>query len=256
VSKSSELFDLYGKAALVTGGASGLGFGMARALGDAGAAIVLADVDGAAAESGAAALRDRGITAAAVAVDVASATAVEHMVAATLSAMGRIDVLVCSAGVALNTPPLETTESDFDRIVAVNFKGVFLCNTAVARVMIPQGGGRIVNISSLGAITPVPGRSVYCATKAAVSQLTKALAIEWVKSGVRVNAIAPGLMETPMTETLRRDQAIVGRFVARIPAGRLGLPGDLAGAVLFLASAASDYVIGQTIVVDGGWTLF
>jgi 2-dehydro-3-deoxy-D-gluconate 5-dehydrogenase len=141
-----------------------------------------------------------------------------------------------------------------DRVVDVNFKGVFLGNTAVARVMIPQGCGRIVNISSLGAISPVPGRSVYCATKAAVSQLTKVLAVEWIKSGVRVNAIAPGLMVTPFTEKLRQNEAV--RFIARIPEGRLGMPNDLSGAVLFLASAASSYMIGQTIAVDGGWTIF
>lgn len=189
-------------------------------------------------------------------VDVADARQVERMTAEAFQTFGQIDVLICAAGLALRKPAEETSEQEFDRLMAVNFKGVFLCNTIIGRRMIERRRGRIINISSQGAFSALDGRPVYCASKAAVAHFTKALALDWAKYGVRVNAIAPGLMITPMTEEVRRDEARIQRYLGRIPAGRLGVPEDLAGLTVFLASDASEYVVGQTIIVDGGWTIY
>ena len=249
-------FDLSGRVALVTGGTSGLGLGMAEALSHAGATIAIAGLDDEGAGAAVETLREGGAEAMLVTADVAVAEDVERMTSDVVQALGGIDILVCSAGIRQHEPLLETEEAEIDRLMDVNVKGTLFCNKTVGRHMIERRRGAIINISSQGSFAALPGRSVYCAGKAAVNQLTRVLAADWASHGVRVNAIAPGLCITPMTEEVCRDEARIERLVARIPAGRLGVPDDLAGAVIFLASDAARYVIGHVLIVDGGWTLY
>ena len=174
--------------------------------------------------------------------------------AKVLAQFGRVDILVCAAGRPLRKNALESTDADFDALMAVNVKAVFQWNQAFGHHMIERGKGAIINIASQGAFSALR-RPLYAASKASIVQLTKTLAVDWIKFGVRVNAIAPGLMDTPFIAEMKQDPARIARDVARIPAGRLGRPADLAGAVLLLASDASAYIVGQTLIVDGGWTI-
>lgn len=251
-------FALTNRVAVVTGGAGGLGFGMAQALADAGADIAILDVDKARAESAAERIRALGSKAIALAADVSDVAQVEQASAEAIESLGKVDILVCSAGVSLRKSALETTEEDFDHLMDVNVKGLFFCNQVIGRHMIGRKSGSIINISSQGAFSALDGRPVYCGSKAAVSQISKTLAVDWIEFGVRVNAIAPGLMVTPLIEAapFYREEGRIQRCLDRIPAGRLGNPDDLAGVAIFLASDASRYVVGQTIIVDGGWTIY
>jgi len=248
-------FDLSGRTAVVTGAAGGLGRAMARAMAEAGASLVLVDTD----PAGLAALQAQ-LTAAGHAVivqagDVTDFAFLERCLASSVARFQRVDILLCAAGRALRKEALETTPEDFDRLMDVNLRSLFFWNQAFGRHMIAQGGGAIVNIASQGAFTALEGRPVYCASKAAVVQLSKAMALDWIGHGVRVNAIAPGLMDTPFIDSLKAAPDRFARAKARIPAGRLGQPDDLVGAILLLVSDAGRYIVGQTMVVDGGWTI-
>jgi 2-deoxy-D-gluconate 3-dehydrogenase len=249
-------FDLAGRTAVVTGGASGLGKGMAAALAGAGAKLVLADRDAAMLERARAELSGIGPPVHAMAGDVTDAAFRERCLAESLARFGRVHVLVCAAGRALRKDALSSTAEDYDAVMDVNLKALFLWNQEFGRHMIAAGGGSIVNVASQGAFTPLAGRPLYGASKAAVAHLTRSLARDWIAQGVRVNAIAPGLMDTPFIAAMKAEPGRVERDVARIPAGRLGMPDDLAGPVLLLASDAGRYIVGQTLIVDGGWTLF
>lgn len=247
-------FRLDGKVALVTGASRGLGAAMAAALAEAGADVVLhASVQPAAATAADVAART-GRRTALVTADLARPAAAGDLVARAIAAFGRLDIVVNNAGTIRRRPAADHSDEDWDVVLAVNLSSVFRVCRAAGRHMIDRGdGGKIVNIASLlafqGGIT-VPG---YAAAKGGVGQLTKALANEWAAHRINVNAIAPGYMETDNTAALRADATRFRQITERIPAGRWGRPEDLGGAVVFLASPASDYVHGHLLVVDGGW---
>jgi gluconate 5-dehydrogenase len=236
---------LAGRVALVMGGTRGIGEAIARRFGDAGAdvAVVARTADG----SGG----GRPLT---LAGDVGVKADVDRTVAATVERFGTIDVLVNCAGVIRRKPATEITEGDWSYMVDVNLKGVLLACQAVAPIMRRAGRGRIINITSIGADLALMNRSLYCATKAGVGQLTRCLALEWGPHGIAVNAIGPGITETPLTRGyLEADPVRRQTMIDKIPLRRLGRPDDMAGAALFLASDLAAYVSGQTLYVDGGW---
>jgi 2-deoxy-D-gluconate 3-dehydrogenase len=247
-----ESFRLTGKNALVTGSSRGLGAGIALALAEAGANVALHGSQSVPAEviERVAATGARHVE---LAADLRNPDRCAELVAQTVEAFGSIDILVNNAGITRRAPAVDYTPEDWDEVLAANLTSVFrLCQSA-GRHMLAQGSGKIVNIASLlsfqGGIT-VPS---YAAAKGGVAQLTKALANEWAAKGVQVNAIAPGYMETDLTGPLQSDPSRSRQILERIPAGRWGSPQDLAGAAVFLASPASDYVNGHILVVDGGW---
>ncbi|HUP23257.1 MAG TPA: glucose 1-dehydrogenase [Thermoanaerobaculia bacterium] len=253
----TELFSLGGKVAVVTGASSGLGVTFARALAGAGASVVVAARRLDRIERLAEELRAGGADAHAVGCDVAQQADVDRLVAATRERFGRVDVLVNNAGVSSPAPaelePLEVWQSVLD----VNLTGVFLCSQRFGRVMLEQGSGVIVNVASvLGVVASgqIPQAS-YAATKAAVVNLTRELAAQWARRGVRVNAIGPGWFPSEMTEQMFDNEHSLGWIRKRTPMGRPGESWEIAGVLLFLASDASAYVTGQTILVDGGWTI-
>lgn len=244
-------FRLAGKAALVTGAARGLGQAMAVALAEAGADVVAVDV-GECAETRDSILR-QGRKCETVAADVAAPGAAEMLVDKTVNALGRLDILVNNAGIIRRAPILEYSEKDWDDVMNVNIKAVFLLCQAAARVMVPQGGGKIINIASMLSFQGGIRVPSYTASKSAVMGLTRLLACELGPLGINANAIAPGYMATDNTKALREDAARSQTILDRIPMGRWGTPRDLRGIVVFLASSASDYINGYTVAVDGGW---
>ena len=248
-----DAFRLDGKVALVTGASRGLGAGMACALAAAGADIVLHASAAAPDETARTIAASCGRRTHAVLADLSERAAAARLVDEALAAFGRLDVVVNNAGIIRRRPAAEHGDDDWDAVIDVNLSSVFRICRAAAPHMLERGSGKIVNIASLlsfqGGIT-VPG---YAAAKGGVMQLTRALANEWAARGVNVNAIAPGYMVTDNTAALRADEARHAQITARIPAGRWGTPDDLAGAVIYLSSPASDYVHGHTLVVDGGW---
>jgi 2-deoxy-D-gluconate 3-dehydrogenase len=248
----NDLFSLQGKVALVTGASRGLGAGMAQALAAAGADVVLHDRCPAS-ETERAILERAGVRTTTLVADLRSRSDADRLVESALHAMGRLDILVNNAGIIRRAPAAAFPDEDWDDVIEIDLTAVFrLCRAAGAH-MLAQGSGKIVNVASLlafqGGIT-VPA---YAAAKGGVAQLTKALANEWAGRGVNVNAIAPGYMRTENTRPLTEDPVRYEQITQRIPAGRWGEPSDLGGAVVFLASRASDYVNGHVLVVDGGW---
>ncbi len=247
-----KLFDLSGQVALVTGASGGLGAGMALALAEAGADVVVHGTSRQpiAARDAVAALGRRAI---AVTGDFRNRDFVNGLIPDIVHDLGRFDILINNAGAIRRAPAVDHQDDDWDTIIDVNLTSVFRLARAAGRHFLAQGRGKIVNIASLlsfqGGIT-VPG---YAAAKGGVAQLTKALANEWAGRGVNVNAIAPGYMVTDNTAALRADPVRSRQILERIPAGRWGDPSDLGGAVVFLSSSASDYVNGHVLVVDGGW---
>jgi NAD(P)-dependent dehydrogenase (short-subunit alcohol dehydrogenase family) len=249
-----ELFGLDGRVAVVTGAGRGIGAALAAGLAGAGAWVALADIDGGTAHARAREIEAAGGRAFALLVDVSDASAVDRMVRAVVERTGRLDILVNNAGIVGRIGALETGEEDWDAVMRVNAKGVFLCARRAAVEMRPRGGGAIVNVASTSSfratrVTPLPA---YDASKAAVANLTRALAVEWAPHGIRVNAIAPGPLATEMTIPLPADQE--ARKVAPIPMGRRGVPAEMVGAVVFLASPAAAFVTGQVLPIDGGLT--
>ena len=248
-----NLFSLEGKRALVTGASRGLGRAMAEALAGAGAdvACVSSHVGGAA--ETAAAIHALGRTAWQYAADLSDRDEAARLAERALDELGRIDVLVNNAGTIRRRVATEFTMEEWDAVLSTNLDSVFVLSQHVGKTMVGRGNGKIINVASLlsfsGGIT-VPA---YTASKHAVAGLTKALANEWARHGVQVNAIAPGYFKTDNTQALRANDQRNTEITARIPAGKWGEPSDLAGAVVFLASAASDYVNGHVLVVDGGW---
>jgi 2-dehydro-3-deoxy-D-gluconate 5-dehydrogenase len=249
---SLDWFKLDGKVALVTGSSSGIGAGIALGLARAGADIICHG-RGEEAEATSAAIRALGRRSVVVQADLADRAAQEPFVARAVAAYGRIDLLINNAGSIRRSPAVDYTDADWDFLLEVNLTAPFRLARRIGKLMLEQGGGRIVNIASLlsfqGGIL-VPG---YAASKGGVAQLTKALANEWASKGVTVNAIAPGYIATKNTEALRADPTRSRQILERIPAGRWGEPDDIAGAAVFLCSEAARYVTGQVLAVDGGW---
>jgi NAD(P)-dependent dehydrogenase (short-subunit alcohol dehydrogenase family) len=249
-------FGLHGRACLVTGAARGIGRAIALALAEAGADVALGLRDS---STGGEVVDEIAATGRAVLplqMDVTDLDQVTEAVEAVGRRFGRIDVLVNNAGVGPpETPAEDVRVQDFDDTVALNLKGTFFASQAAGRAMIAQGGGRIVNLSSQAGFVALPGEAVYCMTKAAISHLTKCLAVEWGEHGITVNAVAPTFIATPGTEPALRDPGFRADVEERIAAlHRIGTPDDVTGAVVFLASPAASLITGQTLLVDGGWT--
>ena len=243
--------DLSGRVALVTGASSGLGAHVASVLARSGARVVLAARRIESCDSLAETIRAAGGDAKAIRLDVADAASVRTALAEVDARFGRLDILVNNAGVATTATALDLAEADWDTVIDTNLKGAFLCAQAAAALMKREGGGAIVNVASILGVRVASHVSAYAASKAGLLQLTRALALEWARYGIRVNALSPGYIETEMT----RD-AIAGpvgeALVKRIPQRRIGQPADLDGPLLLLCSDASRYMTGAEIVVDGG----
>lgn len=256
--KVLEKFLLTDRVAVVTGAARGLGQAMAKALAEAGARVVVADIDGELAQQTAAAFRNHGLPAVALHIDVTQPEQVQHMVAWTLSEFGRLDILVNNAGTAVHADTVNMTLEQWHRVLDLDLTALFLCSQAAGREMIRQGKGSIINISSMSGLivnNPPPQCSYYAAKGGAI-MLTKSLAAEWAPLGVRVNCIAPGYMRTAIMVAKIEDPEWGGKWIAGTPMGRVGEPEELQGAVVYLASNASSFMTGQTLVIDGGFTLW
>lgn len=248
---SSSLFSLEGKTAIVTGGSTGLGQGMALGLAEAGANVVL--VDYVASSETAEKISLLGGKSEVVVADLMKMDSIPQVIAAAKKAFGSVDILVNNAGIIRRTDALDFSEKDWDDVMQLNSKTIFFLAQAAAKEMIPKKKGKIISTASLLAFQGGIRVPSYSASKGAVAQITKALANEWAKHGINVNAIAPGYMATNNTKALREDAVREKQILERIPAERWGTPEDLKGAVVFLASSASDYINGHVLVVDGGW---
>jgi NAD(P)-dependent dehydrogenase (short-subunit alcohol dehydrogenase family) len=248
-----ELFDLGGKSAIVTGGGSGIGRQMAQALAEAGANVVLCARKAERCEQAAAELSALGVKALGLRCDVRASDEVQAVVDRTRQELGRIDILVNNAGTVWGASPEEMPLEGWQKVLDVNLTGVFLCSQAAGRVMIEQQAGKIVNVASVAGLEGAPAEVMnaipYHATKGGVIAFTRDLAWKWARHGITVNALAPGWFPSDMSRFVLERQP---QLVERIPLGRFGGEDDLKGAVVFLASAASDYVTGHTLVVDGG----
>jgi NAD(P)-dependent dehydrogenase (short-subunit alcohol dehydrogenase family) len=248
-------FDLTGRTALVTGAARGLGRAISLALANAGADVALGLLDPASAEDLEAEIRTMGRRSLRLAMDVRRLDQISAAVDDVVAEFGRLDILVNNAGLGPANPAEDVNEADFDLTFDVNVKGVFFASQAAGRVMIRQGHGRIIHLSSQAGFIALPTESVYCISKAAVAHLARCLAIEWGGRGVTVNAVAPTFIRTDGTAADLADPAFRAEVLDRI-AGlhRIGEPMDVAGAVVFLASPAASLITGTTLLVDGGWT--
>jgi len=247
-----DAFKLDGKAAIVTGCSTGLGQGMCLGLAEAGADVV--GVDYVPAPETRAAVEKLGRRFHGIVADLLTIGPVERIVKETVDAFGRLDILINNAGIIRREDAIAFTEKDWDEVMAINVKTVFFLSQAAARQFIRQGtGGKIVNVASMLSFQGGIRVPSYTASKSGVMGLTRLLANEWARHGIMVNAIAPGYMATNNTAPLRADQKRSAEILQRIPAGRWGLPEDVKGPVVFLASKASDYVTGYTVAVDGGW---
>ncbi|WP_047153894.1 SDR family NAD(P)-dependent oxidoreductase [Aneurinibacillus tyrosinisolvens] len=247
-------FDLAGRTALVTGGSKGIGFGMAYALGAYGARIIITsrgEEEGRAAEEQ---LQEAGFDAAYLPCDVTKKEKVESLVAEVVARNGSIDILVNNAGMNIRKPLIEVEENDWDRVLNVNLKGIFLVGQAVAKQMIEQRYGKIINISSIFGTIGMPYQTSYAASKGGINQLTKVWAEELAPYNIAVNALGPAYIRTPMTEEWLQDPERYGQIVNATMQKRVGELSDLSGPVVFLASEASSYVTGQILNIDGGWT--
>jgi 2-dehydro-3-deoxy-D-gluconate 5-dehydrogenase len=247
-----DLFDLHGKAALVTGSSRGLGLGIAVALAEAGAQVALHGSSSVSAES-IRKVEEAGGEPTVVTGDVSDADACTRMIDQVMTSFGRIDILVNNAGTIRRSPAADYSWEDWNAVLETNLSSVFRLSQLAGRHMLAQGNGKIINIASMltfqgGVFVPS-----YAAAKGGVGQLTKAFANEWASRGINVNAIAPGYMDTDNTAALRANPLRSRQILERIPAGRWGTPSDLGGAAIFLASRASNYMHGHILVVDGGW---
>jgi NAD(P)-dependent dehydrogenase (short-subunit alcohol dehydrogenase family) len=248
-------FDLTGQVALVTGAARGLGRAISLALANAGADVALGLRDVNTGGELAKEIEGLGRRALPLQMDMTQLDQVSRAVEDTAAQFHSLDILVNNAGVAPENPAENVREQDFDLTLAVNLKGTFFASQAAGRVMIRQGRGCIVNMSSQAGFVALPTESIYCMTKAAIAHLTKCLAVEWGKYNIRVNAVAPTFIHTPGTESALADPAFRNDVTERIAAlHRIGEPMDVAGSVVFLASPAASMITGHTLLIDGGWT--
>lgn len=246
-----DLFDLSGKVALVTGSSRGMGQGIALELARKGADVVISDV--LPGDETVKAITGIGRKSFYFKADVSNERNVKRLFSETIKKFGRLDILVNNAGIYRTSPTVELSEKDWEKTIHIDLKGVFLCSREALKVM--KAGSSIINISSIAAMVGFPQAAAYCAAKGGVRALTKELAVEFAKQGVRVNSIHPGVIETPMTVGILKDEKTKATMLQSVPLGRTGKPIDIAGPVAFLASDAASYITGEELVVDGGWTI-
>lgn len=249
-----NLFRLDGRIVLVAGAASGIGRAAALGLASAGAMTVCADLNQGGADAVAAEILSAGGQAEAFALDIADEVSIDGLVQAILEKHGSIDVLVTTPAINVRKPLLRYTGEEFDKVIRLNLKGSLLIAQAVGRAMSENKRGSIIFFSSIRSLVVEPGQGVYAATKAGLVQLARALAVELGGAGVRVNCVAPGVVETPLTEPIKKQPDWYNAYAARNALGRWAKAGEMAGPVIFLASDASSYVTGTVLFVDGGWT--
>ncbi len=251
----SGLFRLDGQVGVVTGGGSGLGLAIAQALLQHGAAVVIAGRSEGRLADALAGLRAVGPDVDGFAADVSREADVAALETFAAERFGRVGILVNNAGINPYYKPSEHTAlSEWQEIIDVNLTGVFLCCGVFGRRMLAQGGGSIVNVTSIAGHVGLARSAAYCAAKGGVEAMTRSLALDWAGKGVRVNCVAPGYFETDLTSGMREHPVLADRLRAKTPLGRFGAPAEVAGAAVYLASGASSYVTGQSILVDGGWT--
>jgi NAD(P)-dependent dehydrogenase (short-subunit alcohol dehydrogenase family) len=255
VAKRPQKGELAGQVALVTACSKGIGRACALALAEAGADLILGLHDVRKGATLAQRIERMGRRALPVQMDVSRLEQIRGAVREGVRHFGRIDILVNNAGIGTPAPAERVAEQDFDATLAVNLKGTFFTAQAVAKVMIRQKYGRIVNIGSQAGAVALPTEAVYCMTKAGVAHLTRCLALEWARHGIQVNAVAPTFVETPGTRRWLDDRAFRASVVKRIPLGRVGVPEDVAGPVVFLCSRRAALITGATLAIDGGWTI-
>jgi 2-deoxy-D-gluconate 3-dehydrogenase len=249
-----NLFDLTGRVAVVTGGNGGIGLGMAKGLAQAGAAVVVAARNAEKSAAAAAALEALGVESAFIALDVANPASCRAMIAEVLDRFGRLDILVNNAGMSIRKPPETYELAEWLKVIDTNLNGVFVLCQGCHAPMKRQGGGKIINIGSMMSIFGGAYAAPYSTSKGGIVQLSKSLATAWARDNIQVNAVLPGWIDTELTRDARDQvKGLNERVLARTPAGRWGVPEDLAGIAVFLASAASDFVTGAAIPVDGGY---
>ncbi len=249
-----RLFDLTGRTALVVGGGSGIGEAACLGLAAHGASCAVADMNADGAQRVAKSIVETGGRAQAFTVDVRNKVEVEKLVADVIAQFGAIDALLATPAINIRKRFLDYTDDEIDRVLDLNLKGTFRLARSVGRHMVTRGRGSIILMSSMRAVNVEPGQSVYAATKAALSQFTRGLAVEFGESGVRVNALAPGIIATPLTAPITSKPEWKAAYAARCALNRWADPSEMAGPVLFLASDASSYVTGTTLFADAGWT--
>jgi 2-deoxy-D-gluconate 3-dehydrogenase len=249
-------FDLSGRVAIVTGGNGGIGLGMARGLAAAGAAVVVAARNREKSEAAVAALTASGATSAFIALDVADPASCREMVRQTALRFGRLDILVNNAGMSIRKPPQDYAVAEWQQVLDTNLTGPLVCCQAAYPVMKQGGGGKIINIGSMMSLFGAAYAAAYSASKGAIVQLTRSLATAWAQDNIQVNAVLPGWIDTELTIAARQQVAgLHERILRRTPAGRWGMPEDLAGIAVFLAAPASAFVTGAAIPVDGGFSV-
>jgi 2-dehydro-3-deoxy-D-gluconate 5-dehydrogenase len=255
-STTTATFDLQGRVAIVTGGNGGIGLGMARGLARHGATVVVAGRDEAKSAAAVEELRSLGAQASACRVDVRDEAQVRAMVDSAVERHGRLDILINNAGSSIRKPPQDYTLADWNAVMDTNLTSAFLASHAAYPHMVRAGGGKIVNIGSMLSIFGAPFATAYAASKGGIVQFTKVCATAWATDHIQVNAVLPGWIDTALTERARAEvPGLHERALARTPAGRWGRPEDLAGIAVFLCSAASDFVTGAAIPVDGGYSI-
>jgi 2-deoxy-D-gluconate 3-dehydrogenase len=250
------LFDLSGKVAIVTGGNGGIGLGMARGLAEAGADIAIIGRNEAKSDAAVAELKQQGSKAISIVVDVTDKAAVADMVGLVVRELGRVDILVNNAGINIRKPPQALSLEEWDRVIGTNLTSAFLCSQAVYPAMKAAGGGKIINIGSMMSIFGASFAPAYAASKGGIVQFTRSCACAWAADNIQVNAVLPGWIDTDLTKRARAEiDGLHDRVLARTPAARWGASNDFAGIAVFLSSAASDFVTGTAIPVDGGYSI-
>lgn len=250
-------FNLQGEVAIVTGGSQGLGKEMAKALAQNGAMVVLASRNLEKLSAVAQEIRTAGGKAEAIQCDIAQSAKVQNLVRQVISSYSKIDILINNAGMNIPPKPLvDFSDEEWQRVIDTNLKGTYFCCKAVCPQMMKRKKGRVINIASIAGSVGFPGMGPYGAAKAGIIQLTKVLALEMAEYNITVNAIAPGFFDTPLRDNIRNNKKVIDFTIERTPLRRCGLPQEITGLVALLSSQASSYITGQTIFVDGGWTIW